>query len=306
MESNEPIQPQAEAPAVETPAAPVPGSPEYNAQMAAVGNAATGNVPAKFIREDGSVDVDAMAKSYTELERSFSGAPAQEEVVEEETPAVEAEPSVESLTTDATQRELESLQIPETPEEPVAEEAPTTGMTEADWDGMKEAIWKSGQLTDVEAATIAARTGWDDNTVQQWALAQRAEVKSAIDTAATVVGGQDTLSSMLSWAAEALPREEQLAINSQLRQPGAAEYVLLGVKARYEAAIAEAPRETQEPAATPRRAVTAPTVNKAVPGFSSHGEFLAARADARFASDAVYRDQIMQRMAETDWSTLPR
>ena len=48
-----------------------------------------------------------MAKSYTELER-LSGAPAQEEVVAEETPVVETEPAVESLTTDATQRELES------------------------------------------------------------------------------------------------------------------------------------------------------------------------------------------------------
>jgi hypothetical protein len=41
-------------PGVETPAVPVapaPGTPAYNAQLAAEGNAATGNIPEKFQRE---------------------------------------------------------------------------------------------------------------------------------------------------------------------------------------------------------------------------------------------------------------
>ena len=308
MESNESIQPQGETPEVqpEAPAPIQPGTPEYNASMAAYGDAATGNVPQKFVKEDGSVDVESMAKSYMELERMRSGeapVPVEEPVVEAPIDSPEA---VEALATDATQRELESLQIPETAEEEVAADEPNQGMTDADWQSVKEDIWKSGELSESEALKLKARTGWDDTTVKQWALAQRSEVKSALDTAANVVGGQETLSSMLSWASEALPREEQLAINSQLRQPGAAEYVLLGVKARYEAANAAAPRESQEPAATPRRAVTAPTINKTPAGFQSHGEFLAARADVRFGSDSVYRDQIMQRMAETNWGDLPR
>ena len=171
---------------------------------------------------------------------------------------------------------------------------------------MKGHVWKNGELSEGEAASLAARTGWDSSTVQQWALAQRAEVQSAFNQAADVVGGHDQLSSMLKWASETLPREEQQAINAQLRQPGATEYVLLGVKARFDSATAQAPRETQEPAATPRRAVTAPTVSTTPQGFASHGEFLAVRADPRFGNDAVYRDQVMQRMAETDWSNLPR
>lgn len=300
---NQPVNPEAtteEVVAPVAPAAPAPGSPEYNAQMAAAGTAATGQVPAKFIREDGSVNVEALTNSYLELERGQS-APAE--------PVAEAAPIEEQLTEPAAEvveETLNSLQIPE-PEAEVEEAPAEQGtMAEADWTEMKEAIWKSGELSEVEAAKLAARTGWDDSTVKQWALAQRAEVQSAFSQAADIVGGQEELSSMLRWAADTLPAEEQQAINAQLRQQGATEYVLLGVKARYEQATAGEARTSQEPAATPRRAVTAPAVSQAPAGFSSHGEFLAARADSRFAIDAVYREQVMQRMAETDWGTLPR
>lgn len=300
---NQPVNPEAtteEAVAPVAPAAPAPGTPEYNAQMAAAGTAATGQVPAKFIREDGSVNVEALANSYLELERGQSAATE---------PEAEAAPIEEQLTAPAeevVEETLNSLQIPE-PEAEVEEAPAEQGtMAEADWTEMKEAIWKSGELSEVEAAKLAARTGWDDSTVKQWALAQRAEVQSAFSQAADIVGGQEELSSMLRWAADTLPAEEQQAINAQLRQQGATEYVLLGVKARYEQATSGEARVSQEPAATPRRAVTAPAVSQAPAGFSSHGEFLAARADSRFAVDAVYREQVMQRMAETDWGTLPR
>jgi len=297
---NQPVNPEVTPEAV-TPAAPVNGSPEYNAQMAAAGTAATGQVPAKFIREDGSVNVEALTNSYLELERGVA-APA-EPVVEEPSIAEQiAAPAAEVV-----EETLTSLQIPEAAEEAAEDEAaPASGMTEGDWTEMKETIWRSGELNEAEAAKIAARTGWDEGTVQQWALAQRAEVQSAFTQAADVVGGQDELSSMLRWAADTLPPEEQQAINAQLRQPGATEYVLLGVKARYEQAKSGEVRTSQEPAATPRRAVTAPSVTQAPAGFSSHGEFLATRSDPRFAADAVYRNQVMQRMAETDWGTLPR
>ena len=297
---NQPVNPEVTPEAV-APVAPVNGSPEYNAQMAAAGTAATGQVPAKFIREDGSVNVEALTNSYLELERG-AAAPA-EPVVEEPSIAEQiAAPAAEAV-----EESLNSLQIPEAAEEAAEEaEAAASSMTDGDWTEMKEAIWKSGELNEVEAAKIAARTGWDDGTVQQWAIAQRAEVQSAFTQAADIVGGQEELSSMLRWAADTLPPEEQQAINAQLRQQGATEYVLLGVKARYAEAISGAPRESQEPAATPRRAVTAPSVTQAPAGFSSHGEFLAARADGRFSADAVYRNQVMQRMAETDWGTLPR
>ena len=305
---NQPVNPdvqpevQAEAPAV--PAAPAVGSPEYNASMAARGNAATGNVPEKFIAEDGSVNVEALAASYLELERGQS-AP----VEEAEAPVVEATPEeqIAAPVEEAVADGLDSLQIPETPE---VEEAPAdeaaAAMSDGDWEEMKGYIWKNGELSEGEAASLAARTGWDSNTVKQWALAQRAEVQSAFNQAADVVGGHDQLSSMLKWAAETLPREEQQAINAQLRQQGATEYVLLGVKARYDQANTSAPRESQEPAATPRRAVTAPSVSVEPLGFESHGQFQAARADVRFASDAVYREQVMQRMSATDWGNLPR
>ena len=301
---NQPVNPEVtpeEAVAPVAPAAPMPGTPEYNAQMTAAGNAATGQVPPKFIREDGSVNVEALTNSYLELERGQS-VPA--------TPVVE-EPSVaEQIAAPAAEvveETLESLQIPDSAAEPEEEpEAAPGSMSDSDWGEMKEAIWKSGELSEVEAAKLAARTGWDDSTVKQWAVAQRAEVQSAFTQAADIVGGQEELSSMLRWAADTLPAEEQQAINAQLRQQGATEYVLLGVKARYNEATTGEVRTSQEPAATPRRAVTAPAVNQAPAGFNSHGEFLAARSDARFASDAVYRNQVMQRMSETDWGQLPR
>jgi hypothetical protein len=202
---------------------------------------------------------------------------------------------------------MNTLQIPETPEEEAGTpEGEQPKMSDADWQGFKDQIWKSGELSETDAALLAAKSGWDATTVQQWGLAQRAEVQSSFNQAADVVGGHDTLSSMLKWASENLPAEEQMAINSQLRQPGATEYVLLGVKSRYEASITPEARATQEPAATPRRAVTAPVVSKAPTGFSSHAEFQAARAHYDFVSDPTYRAQVMQRMSETDWSTLPR
>ena len=283
-------------------AAPAPGTPEYNAQAVAYGQQGSGDVPAKFIREDGSVDVASLAKSYMALESGTGAAPA-----------IEAAPaSPEQAITEsgeaALEGALESLQIPDTttPEAEVEVEAPATTMTDGDWEEAKSGIWKTGELSESEAAALAAKTGWDATTVQQWGLAQRAEIQSSFNQAADVVGGHDTLTSMLKWASEALPPEEQKAINSQLRQPGATEYVLLGVKSRYEASTTPEARASQEPAATPRRAVTAPVLATKALGFASHAEFSAARSSVDFTSDPTYRSNVMQRMSETDWSSLPR
>ena len=146
-----------EAAPAETPAPPVQGSPEYNQEMAAIGQAnqdvLNNNVPEKFRQEDGSVDIAAMAKSYSELEKQFHNKEAQPETPPPVTP-----------------NEQKEFRIP-TPEEVIQKQTEPAGVSEEDYNNWGKELVRAGELTPETRESIKQKTGFNDKMINDFVFA---------------------------------------------------------------------------------------------------------------------------------------
>ena len=267
-----------------------PGTPEYDAAMAARGTAEQAvqqtAVPEKFKRDDGTVDMEALAKSYAELEKQFH-AP------KEETPKPTTEiPTDQELRIPSIQDKLES-------EEPELK----SELTQEDYVNWGNELAIKGEFSEATIAEIKAKTNFTDQMINDWTVGQKAKQREAFGQAAQLVGGEERLGSMFEWAANNLPKEQQDVVNQRLAGPDY-EVTLYGLASMYDKAMAATPK-AQEPVPPQNRAPN-PAGRSTVEGFSSYGEFTQARSDPRYMQDANYRNAVEERMVKTDWQSLPR
>ena len=278
------------APAETAPVAPEPGTPEYNAQMAAVGNAATGQVPEKFRNEDGTVNVEGMADAYRQLEKQFH-APAAEAapaVPVQEAPAEEATPPVEEL------------RIPEVPEPEPQPEAPKELISEEEMGGYVQEILAGGNITDESKATLIER-GIPESLIQSMVAGHRATMQQQFAAAEQIVGGKDRLNGIFSWAANNLAPEQRAAINAGLAS-STSEATLLGLAAMFDRAEASKPAAA-EPREAPRYS-TNPAGRSGVQGYGSKIEMYTAMGDPKFSGDPKFRAEVEARVSKTNMDTL--
>ncbi len=284
-------QPEVVQPQTEQVVAPVSGTPEYDQMMAAKGAAALNtyeqNVPDKFKKEDGSVDLESLAKSYIELEKQFHAKPQEEKVIP---------PEVQEIA------EKQEFRIPEIKKEEVVEED-NTPMTSLDYKEWGAELARTGQLSEETRNGIKAKTNLSDEMLNDWVLAQRSRNKEHFVTAANMVGGTERLSSVLNWATNNLTPEQSGIVNERLAGPDY-EITLNGLVNMYDKAMANAPK-TQEPV-PPQNRAPAPSGRSIVEGFPSYGQFQQARSDPRYMQDSVYRQAVEERMVKTNWQSLPR
>ena len=198
----------------ETPAEqaqPVPGSPEYNAQMIARRNDAkdTGaaydnaeesqddaketpqkpeGVPEKFLNKDGSVNVEALAKSYTELEKSKSQG-------DTKPPASDAKLEIK-------------------PEEA------SKIVTEAglDYQALSTKIAEKGQLDDGDYEALKGM-GIPRELVDEHIALQKGRAEAARAESVEYIGGEEATTELLQWAAKSLSPDEVSAYNDMLAGP---------------------------------------------------------------------------------------
>jgi len=281
--SEETPTPEAEA----TPVAPSPGTPEYDSAMAARGTAAMEGVPAKFQNADGTVNMEAFAKSYSELEKQFH-APAEEAApVAEETPAPEEVPPTP-----------ETLQVAEPEPEPEVVEAEVrTGISEEKWGEWKSEIMKNGNVSDATRAELNA-LGFNDNIISDFVSAQKSQLRQGMKAAAEVVGGDEQISKIFGWASNNLDEAARAQINAGLAGP-AWEVTLRGLEAQYTRAIDSSPKAQEM---SHKVTEANPAGSEAIRGYGSVAEFSALRADPRYGKDARYTDQVNRRAAMTDWT----
>ncbi len=277
-------------PEVETPAPVVPGTPEYNAQMAAEGAAAMGQVPEKFRAEDGSVNVEAMAKAYSELEKQFHQpkADAVEAPVQEETPA------------EPVKAPVDELRVPEVPEPAPEPEAPKELISDEEMQGFVQEIMAKGDITDESRANLHGR-GIPESLISSMVQGHRATMQQQFSKAEEIVGGKDRLNGIFDWAANNLSVEQRGAINAGLASP-TSEATLLGLAAMYDRAAANAPKAA-EPKEAPRYA-TNPAGRQGMTGYGSKSEMYTAMGDPKFAGDPKFRAEVEARVALTDMSNL--
>ena len=289
-QENTDITPE-ETPVAATP--PAPGTPEYNAEMAAQGQVALGNVPEKFInKETGQVDMEAFSKSYLELEKQFHEPRADVGDKPEPSDPIDDEQKKDP------EAVVEELRVPdiETPEEEVVAEAEAVGITEEDLQGMTANIMRTGNISEEQRTELNQR-GVADAVIDTMIDGQRARMRDQYAAAADIVGGADRLSKIFGWAATTLSEAERAQVNAGLSSD-ASELTLRGLMSKYDASQVATPTTEQEPTRITRATLgnmssSRPTVQ----GFGSKKEMYQAMDEAK--SNPALMQEYAARMAAT-------
>ena len=176
------------------------------------------------------------------------------------------------------------------------EEPPVPTMNEQ-WDTWQHELATQGDFSESTRTQIKNAMNVDDAVVDTFIAGQRALRKEAYDSAATVVGDQGTLDSILSWASESLNDQERIDLNSMLAGPSY-KTALLGLKARYDQDMASKPK-AQEPSRIRSDNIADAQEAPKVEPFRSRQEMNMAMSDPRYRSDPEYRQAVEEKVALT-------
>lgn len=196
------------------------GLSEHDKAMIAKADAAAGitppqpatrpeHIPEKFWdAATGQVKVDDLAKSYAELERGRSQAPA----------------------SDATK----------TAEE--AAKAAGADTSQLDFNALSQEFQANGQLSP-ETYQKLEQSGLDRNLVDQFIAGQMALAAQMEQEAFSLVGGQDQYTAMLDWAAQNLSKAEQDAFDAAVTGNAAQrKQAIVALQAQFERAVGKNPQ----------------------------------------------------------------
>ena len=165
------------------------------------------------------------------------------------------------------------------------------------WATWQQELALNGDFSDATRGQIKSAMNVDDAVVDTFIAGQKALRKEAYDSAATVVGDQQTLDSVLAWAGESLNDQERNDLNLMLSGPSY-KTALLGLKARYEQEKASSPK-AQEPSRVRSDNVADAQEAPRVEPFRSREEMSLAMSDPRYRADPEYRRAIEQKVALT-------
>lgn len=257
---------KAKAP-VETPAEKKPDAPAEKATRPE-------HIPEKFWdAEKGVVNVEAMAKSYAELEKKG----AKPEVKPEEKPVVDpnAKPEEPTEVTDAIE---------------------AAGLKR---DDLTKAFMESGTLSDEQFASLA-KAGYDKATVdiylaglksvQGAAAAAEAAQEAEVNEIISVVGTAEQYVSLTKWAAQNLPQADNDAFDRAVSagDKGQAKLAVEGLLAKY---FAKEGREGE--------LVTAGASGGEGGGYANSDEIVAAMSDPRYKTNATYRAEVAAKVGRS-------
>ena len=176
------------------------------------------------------------------------------------------------------------------------EEPPAPSMNEQ-WATWQQELALNGGFSDDTRGQIKAAMNVDDAVVDTFIAGQKALRKEAYDSAATVVGDQQTLDTVLSWAGESLNDQERDQLNLMLSGPSY-KTALLGLKARYDQDMASRPK-AQEPSRIRSDNIADAQEAPKMEPFRSRQEMNMAMSDPKYRSDPEYRQAVEQKVALT-------
>lgn len=144
---------------------------------------------------------------------------------------------------------------------------------------------RDGALSETSYETLQ-KMGFGKAVVDAYIEGQRAVAEKQAETVYSMVGGKESFTKVLEWAATSLDSGEQETFNSIMASGDmkAATFAVKSLAARYEA-------ENK----TPSRIEGKPT--GAQVGFRSSSEMVAAMNDPRYANDPSYRQEIARKIA---------
>lgn len=193
--------------------APAEGSQNAAPQQ---GPAAEG-IPAKFLRPDGTPDVAALARSYTELERANT--------------ALRQNPSVTA---------------------PKPQAAPQQAPAGFPAEAILSAIAQQGGLTEGQYAQLQ-QMGHSKSFVDSYVEGQKAIGERRANEVYSMVGGKEAYDTAKEWASANFSAEEKQTYTRVMNQgsPAEVKWAVEALMARYQAANGTAPQMSLEGTAKP-------------------------------------------------------
>ena len=249
-------------------------------------------VPSNF--EDAGAWFDSLKeaqKNYTQGQQELSQLKTQ--IEEQVASPQKEEPSEPHLTNE--------LRIPTQDTEYEEESNESYGVDEATYDGWAMEFAANGDFTDETRNEIKQRTGFTDRMLEDYVGAQKARLRESYSNAAKTVGGKDRLDKVFRWASSTLSPEDMQEVNMGLSS-SSYEITLRGLASMYDNAVTSA--KSKEPAPNPNLTQVAASQTGTLP-YKNRREFTAERNDPKFQFEPQYRDMVQNRMAITDWNTLP-
>ena len=244
-------------------------SAEYAAEQAARSR----QVPEKFLKEDGSVDIESLAQSYRELETRFH---TKEQPV--------AESDNQPVQTDST-----------------VSDRPLEGDLGSMLDGPKRTVWdrvadesKSGSISEGTLEALKAQ-GVPDEIITSYVDGLKAKSEARTKQAADAVGGADNLHKAMEYARNNFTPGQLEAFKAQLNSP-TWDIALKGLA--YQAGI-NLNGKPSEPKSFSTTGPTATPESRDVRPFESQREMTAAVSDRRYQLDAEYREMVQARIRAT-------
>lgn len=256
------------------------------AEMAKFAMTQPDKVPAKFRKDDGTVDVDALTTSYVELERRMSGAGTTSPAEASPPASVEdflTPPAPEAPATPADTSLDEALGLSE-PEKPTMQAVfDEVKASIESGEGVPEALLKQATDVGIPADLI---TRMNDDRVRR--------VEDLKAKATQIAGSQENVAAAMKWAKDNLSVDHRKQLVQQLQGPNA-EMVMTGLvaKARESGALGEVG------ALQDADTGIMPSANARIKPFTDFAEQQAAMSDPRYGVDPEYRKLMMKRRAVT-------
>ena len=225
------------------------------------------HVPEKFWNaEKGEVNVDALLKSYSELEKVRSGG---EKPVEEK-PAAGAAPTEDAATDDA-QKAVESAGL--------------------DWDTLTSKVAEKGAIDETDYEALA-KAGVPKQIVDNYLAMVRERADRETADAIAYAGGQETLDGLMGWAAQNLNDAEKKLYNGML---ASAEWrtAIDALKAKQTA--------TSKTAGEPDLDLLDTSIAPSSTGYRSRVEMKRDMSDPRYRSDPRFREEVTQKVRFATW-----
>jgi hypothetical protein len=310
----------AKTPAADTP--PAPGTPEHDAKMVAVADARMGvppttpstpaakptkpaGVPDKFWdAEKGEVRLADLAKSYGELETKLGQQPPAAKPADPPKPAPSvyaqkalladkgiAVDEIEKLTPEQVKAKYDELSKPAA--DPAKVAAESKGV---DFKVLGDEYAKNGKLSDETYADLAKK-GFDKTTVDTYIAGQAAIAEKYDAVGMEAAGGEERFKAMAAWASRSVSPADLATFNDAVSSMDESRMKLAvaGMRARFEAA------EGAPPKLALRGGNAADTSDE---GFASLAEQKVAQSDPRYKKDPAYRDQVIRRIANSNFQTV--
>ncbi|GGD03380.1 capsid assembly protein [Pyruvatibacter mobilis] len=155
-----------------------------------------------------------------------------------------------------------------------------------DFGELQARYMETGELTPDDYATLQ-EAGFNRPFVDNWIEAQKALIAQAENAIYETVGGKDSYTKMVQWAAQNLPDEEIEAFNTAVESGDMAQarMAVSGLYARFTGASGSEPTLLAGQAST------------ASEGFQSQAQMQEAMSDPRYRKDPAYRAEVERKIA---------